>query len=254
MSTIIGMLRSMLQCCNDVVQFHIRSKHMTSTALLQAQVDIVERVAGLEEQMCRLEVTHGTRICDTASTMFTSAGPASRETHLNLVNAATSAALSYTSNECRLTSEEADALVEETLVALMNDLMMSRSSEKFFGVDVPSVVKLDLNESPEQWHIQAPGLLLYRLWQLLVRTPHGRWVLLHDTPDKQSRLSSFSTVRNYVSGCLQKNNVKEMLKRCVDTLETSDDVTKKHSRLTSLEKQSIVLALDSNVLNFAKVC
>jgi hypothetical protein len=241
---------------DDSMQEHKESgpdTDSTHNALLQAQIDIVERVAGLEEQMCRLEVTHGTRICDLDSTIFTSAGPASRQTQVSLVESATSAAASYTANGGKLSSNEADALVDETLVALMNDLMISRSCEHFFGVCVPAIVKLDLNESPEEWHQRAPGLLMYRLWQLLIRTPHGRWVLLHDTPNKASSLSSFSAVRDYVSRCLQANEIRQMLQRCAETLEVSDEGSKKHSRLTTKEKESILVALSSPSCKFQQV-
>jgi hypothetical protein len=241
---------------DDFLQDHKEpetDEESTKSALLQAQIDIVERVAGLEEQMCRLEVTHGTRICDLNSTIFTSAGATSRQTQVSLVESATSAAASYTANGGKLKNHEADALVDETLVALMNDLMMSHSCEDFFGVCIPAMVKLDLNEPPEEWHKRAPGLLMYRLWQLLIRTPHGRWVLLHDTPNKASRLSSFSAVRDYVSHCLQGNEIRQMLLRCAETMEVSDQESKKHSRLTTKEKESILIALNSPSCNFKQV-
>lgn len=134
----------------------------------------MERVADLESQLARLKVTHGARIDDLDAHQFSFASDKARHTHRTLVAAAARAAREARGSGERPTRQHCIAIADECLVALANDLMLSTSSTSFMGVDVPSQFTLDLDAPPESWHEHAFGLLMYRLWQLVVRTPAVR--------------------------------------------------------------------------------
>ena len=199
----------------------------TDAELLEAARRVKETVAELEEQVCRVRVTRGTRIDELDSDQFVCTGERARETRRGLVEDARRAAKLH-AHEGRLPREGWAALVDETIVALCNDLLPSKAAGDFFKVSVPDFV-LDMNEPPEAWHRSAPGLVVYRFWQLLVRTPEGRATLL-----PEGDTESYEAVQAALVDCVRDGRLGESALALVRRMPVGGP-----NRLTPLERQTL---------------
>jgi len=96
-------------------------------------------------------------------------------------------------------------------------------------VHIPAFV-LDMNADARRWHEVAPGLVVYRFWQLLVRTPKGRALLLDDVDTE-----SFEAVKRAICVPMYEGRLRE---RCIELLRSMP--TKGRDRLTDTEKETLM--------------
>ena len=249
--------REAFACSPEVPDAHPSTPPLSD---IDTQREAFERVADMEEQICRLRVTHGTRVDQLDSPHFTHTGSAARRTQARLVSNASAAINAHAKHNGRITQSQADAIVDETLVALMNDLMMSGAAGNFFGVSIPPGFVIDLNAPPEQWHQRAMGLLVYRTWQLIVRTRVGRSTLLACSSDKnmtfdEGAVDSYEAIRDTISLSLLEGDLALLLHRCVTAMPTATDETNRalrEKRLTMQERHSLVGAMAEGSLVFTR--
>ena len=204
------------------------TEEMTEEELIAHARRIKETVAELQEQVCRVQVTRGTAIDDLDSDHFKCITEEARQRRYVLVENARRGAYEYETTGV-LSPETASSVVEETLVALCNDLLPSKASAPFFMVHIPAFV-LDMNADARRWHEVAPGLVVYRFWQLLVRTPKGRALLLDDVDTE-----SFEAVKRAICVPMYEGRLRE---RCIELLRSMP--TKGRDRLTDTEKETLM--------------
>ena len=150
-----------------------------SKELVDSQRAMSESVGSVASQLERVKVTCGTRISDLDSRHFQHDMSASAKTQHDLVGAAWAAVQRLDQGNNRLTlGDDVGAVVDETIVALMNDLMLSEYTESFFGVAAPESDLIDATLLQHSIPDCLAGLLCYRVWQLLTRTKVGRQTLI----------------------------------------------------------------------------
>jgi hypothetical protein len=163
-------------------------------AYIEQQREFSERVAGLEEQMRRVRVTNGARISDINSSQFTNVGPVAKMQQKTLVDNATAAMKRFYSSKQKLSLKDAHHITEEFVVAICNDLMLNIETECLFGVSVPIWENVDSAYWGQQGRVtmyskeilqETVGLLVYRCWQMMIRTPPGRKVLIDTAIEKE---------------------------------------------------------------------
>jgi hypothetical protein len=217
-------------------------------SLIESQRQISENVASLKEQMARVVVSHGTSIDNIDEEQFQLAGPKARQRAEELVSAARSAHEVYVRTGV-LGSPEALAIVEETVEALMNSLMLSAVGSGYFGVLIPPKILVDMNKEAADWHDQAIGLLVYRAWQLILRTPEGREILAvvcdYAAPD------SYGAICGALAGHLRRGTLPAMFARCVSDLPVSKHSTEKHARISADEKRNLLASVKNKSIVFS---
>lgn len=156
-------------------------------ALIVQQRQMFERVGDFEEQMRRVRVTNATRISDLNSTQFQAAGERSFMQQQAIVGACTEAMKAFALNKETFVRETALPVVEAMVVAINNDLMLDSDTESFFGVSVPDWDSVDaaffgnpdtVTMFSQEIIQETIGLLVYRSWQIILRTTAGRLKLV----------------------------------------------------------------------------
>lgn len=227
--------------------------------LMQQQREYFERVGRLEEQLRRVRVTNGTRITDIGSKLFENSGPAGANRQRELVAAAAAAFEKFEAGDGALHLTGATAIVEEAIVALCNDLLLSENTETMFGVSMPDWDKVDTiyrshNGEVHIWSDsileEVVGLLVYRVWQLLVRTPAGRRTMytVSGSEEAEVDIDSFEAMTALLASKLSAGKMVDFFTECVDKLELppgNDGQT-----LTSLEKSVMKKALNNRMLDW----
>lgn len=229
---------------------------------IRAQREMSEAVASLATQLKRVKVTAGARIDHIDNPEFSHELPSAKQQQQNLVGAAEAAVataeLASAPHRFYLTEEQAGAVVDEALVAMMNDLMLSGEREAFFGVSMPD---FDIDMTSNSWHEDAVGLLAYRAWQLLTRTPKGREILVKaDAPLVDGLVGqpdSYAAVHAAITKPLYTGCIVDFFERCVLALPRQSRVTEEESYnqpcLTRKEGDTLLAAIRHGELNWRVV-
>lgn len=233
---------------------------------MEAQKDMSESVASLAIQLKRVRVTAGARIDQVDNPDFSHHLPAAKGQQRKLVEAAAAAVAAAeqvsTASELCLTEEQAGAVVDEALVALMNDLMLSESRESLFGVSVPDFEVATCQPDGDDegsWHDDAMGLLVYRAWQLLTRTPRGRMILVmadESVGAPQPDHDSYKAVHAAITKPLYTGCIVDFFERCVLALPVQSWGTGEsynQPQLTPKERGSLLAALRHGELDWRAV-
>ena len=221
-----------------------------SDDMLVAQRAMSENVGSMTSQFERVKITCATRISDLNSAHFQNDMSAAAETQRVLVEAAKNATKRLVAGE----ADEADvgALVDEALVALMNDLMMSESSEIFFGITVPVCDTIDLQKGiPDD----LLGLLAYRVWQLLTRTKAGRTTLLECGGQDASLVDSYAAVHDVLVDAIMRGKQIDLFSACIAKTPTGNGRETGHNApvLSRYEKTRIESAVKDGALDWRLV-
>ena len=221
-----------------------------SDDMVEAQRTMSEAVGSMASQMQRVGFTCATRISDLDSVHFQNDMSAAAETQRTLVQAAKSA----TGRLLAGVAEEGDvaALVDEALVALMNDLMLSESSEVFFGISVPGSDTVGLQQGiPDD----LLGLLAYRTWQLLTRTKLGRATLLECGGQDAAMVDSYEAVHGVLVDAIMHGKQIELFSACVAKTPTGNGRATGHNApvLSRYEKTRIESAVRDGALDWRLV-
>lgn len=229
---------------------------------MEAQKAASEAVGSLESQMQRLRVTSCTRISDLNSTHFEHHIKSAKKTQMQMVEAAAFAWSAYAQTGGMSTATEISSIVDESIVAFMNDLMLSESSERFFGVSVPD---MELQLCKDTFYDDAIGLLCYRAWQLLLRTKRGRRIVAFaddsteklDDPNYVSSVDcdSYKTIHTALAAPILGGRQIDFFERCILALPvTSTDASFHNSpSLTKTEKSKLLCAIRNSALDWAIV-
>lgn len=221
-----------------------------SDEMVEAQRAMSEGVGSLESQLARVKVTHATRISDLNSSHFQNDMSAAAETQRTLVEAAATAAERLLAGS--VDAADVGAVVDEALVALMNDLMMSEASEGFFGVSVPISDTVDLAEGiPDD----MLGLLSYRVWQLLTRTKTGRRTLLACGEQDPELLDSYAAVHGVLVDAILRGEQIDFFLSCIGEMQVGNGRNTGHSApvLSRYEKRHIEAAVRDGALDWKLV-
>lgn len=215
----------------------------------------------MADSLRRVRVTRGTRISDLGSPLFQTSSPTNRGEQERLVRATKRVARAFEDRSPKvLKPEEAAALTDELLVCLGSDLQLCEWSEVFWGITVPDM-ELDLEQSPSEWHKEAAGLLVYRAWQLLTRTPSGRRTLVDSQASRPASeledvdYDSYSLIHGVIARELHHGTITDFFRRCVRNLEASATGLSSELKpcITPTEQRSICSALDNRELDWVRV-
>ena len=223
--------------------------------LVDSQRTLSESVGSVASQLERVKVTCGTRISDLGSRHFQHDMSAAAKTQHNLVGAAWEAAQRLEQGKNRLTlQDDVGAVVDEMIVALMNDLMLSEYTESFFGVSVPEMDVIDVTLLQRGIPDCLSGLLCYRVWQLLTRTKVGRQTLITCSGgDEGTSPDSYHAVHTALSSALMAGSQIQLLERCVNKLPIGNGrVCTPHNApmLSQHEKTTILKAIHEGSLDW----
>ena len=201
----------------------------------------------------RGEMTEWTRISNLTSEHFQNDMANAANTQKQLVVMAAAGVLQIEKGEEIETG--VNAIVQETVVALVNDLMLSETAEAFFGCSVPVNRDEDI------------GLLSYRVWQLLVRTRRGRETIHVCARNEEDAGESFDAMRSTLEEqdvdsfdalctILQKQILEgaqvDFFEKCVRNLQPGNG---RHTSLnmpiiSKTEKRRILSAIDEQLLHW----
>jgi len=202
-----------------------------------------------------VKVTCGTRISDLGSRHFQHDMSAAAKTQHDVVAAAWGAAQRLAHRGNGVTFEaDVGAVVDETIIALMNDLMLSEYTESFFGVSVPESDSIDATLFKRGIPDCLAGLLCYRVWQLLTRTKLGRQVLIKCSGgDEDTPPDSYNAVHTALSSALMAGSQIQLLESCVNELPIGNGrVCTPHNApmLSQHEKTTILKAIHEGCLDW----
>jgi hypothetical protein len=225
--------------------------HEDAEEYISQQKAMAETVESLARQLQRVRVTRAERI--DSFRMFEAQGPASHERQ-KYITTQSAKAHENIDTQGHATAQDRDALVDELLISLNNDLMLSEPTESYFGIVVPNTtVKVDLSDT----HIsdELTGLLVYRTWQLLVRTPHGRRALINAVAQDNvltteisadvTNVDSYSQIHSIIATALSDNRITQLLKAATLQLPYP---TQTQMSLSAVEKSHILQQIKENVL------
>ena len=226
-----------------------------SAELVDSQRALSESVGSIESQLERVKVTCGTRISDLGSRHFQHDMSAAEKTQHDLVGAAWKAVQRLDQGTNRLTLEDdVGAVVDETIVALMNDLMLSEYTESFFGVAAPESDSIDATLLQAGIPDCLAGLLCYRVWQLLTRTKLGRKTLIKCSgAAEDTSPDSYHAVHTALSSALMTGSQIQLLESCVNKLPIGNGrVCTPHNApmLSQYEKTTILKAIHEGSLDW----
>ena len=240
-------------------------RHRWKYRMIKEQKKLSEHVEDLATCQARLRVTCAERI-DSVSAQFTPQGEkarvlreklisASQEAHLSLETIGSATPRQYD----KLIVVAGTALVEELIISLQNDLMLTKPSECVFGISTCAdtmTIALDSATVPDE----MLGLLVYRAWQLLVRKRPGREVLIAcsglvmrddsyvpyaqiDWDQNCDRLQpdSYNSIATVLLHEFKTKSMPQYLSRCVSKLPTCDNA---NHGLTCVEKGKILSSID----------
>jgi hypothetical protein len=189
-------------------------------------------------------MTEWTRISDLTSEHFQNDMANAADTQQQLVAMAAAGVLQIEKGEEMETG--VSAIVQETVVALMNDLMLSETSESFFGCSVPVNRDEDI------------GLLSYRVWQLLVRTRRGRetiHVCARECGEsfQEQDVDSFEAICTILEKQILAGAQVDFFAKCVRKLQPGNG---RHTSLnmpiiSKTEKKRILSAIDEQLLHWS---
>ena len=157
--------------------------------MIRQQKEVSEHVDGLEEQLERVRVTYSMRITDLGSEQFTVAGPKAERQWRCVVEESAEAVKQFAANGNRFSAAEAKAVVVEFVMAINNNLLPNIDTECLFGVAVPNMEVVDAichrNNGKGSMFSgdvlqETLGLIVYRAWQVMLRTPRGRATLMEE--------------------------------------------------------------------------
>lgn len=205
-------------------------------ALESYQRDVMERVPSLQEECYLGKVTDFCRISDPESKQFRAAGERERLQQKQLVDFCSAAVRDFLHGQRdesatfhTFTVDGAKAVVYAFITAANNNLYPTEDSEAFFGVEVPDIESLlkgcslmDENrpshldtEERKQFEESTFGLLVWRTWKIMIRTPEGRKVMLAELlkqcdneDEEKTMLNSYSAVEAVLVECLLTNTVR----------------------------------------------
>jgi len=212
----------------------------THAELIEAQRQLVERVPTVREHFVLGKGANGCRIDDFNSAAFKVAGPAAALQRRKLVDDA-AGAIRQAKERGYFEATEADAVVDQFIVAACNELYPSEDVEVLFGLSEPAweeVANLfgrmtatgQMSEAVDEASVQfdeaTVGLLVFRTWKVLLRTPIGRAVLLAGDASKVDTiepevLNSFSAVKQVLSQLLVEDQLCTQFKCWVASLPVS---------------------------------
>ena len=222
-----------------------------SNEMVDSQRALSEGVGSMQSQVERVKVTCATRISDLDSEHFQNDMSAAAATQKRLVYAAAEAAERLAQGG--VAADDVGAVVDEAIVALMNDLMMSESVEAFFGVSVPGEESFDaavlLGPLPDG----LLGLLCYRAWQLLTRTKAGRAILLEcgEAPEGSS-VDSYAALHGVLVDAIMRGEQISLFEHCISEMPTGNGRATGHNAptLSRYEKTQILAAIRNGSLDW----
>lgn len=206
------------------------------------QRDVMERVPTLQEECHLGKVSDFCRISDFHNSKFQAAGERERLQQHQLVQFAAAAVDSFYLKG-QMDHDGAQAMVYSFITSVNNNLYPTEETQGFFGVDVPcleSLVKacslLDENkpasldiEERRNFEEDTFGLLVYRTWKILIRTPDGRKVLLgevlsqcEDEKEQAEMLNSYSAVEAVLVEALLSNTMRTKFIKWVGDMQVSN--------------------------------
>ena len=238
-------------------------------ALESYQRDVMERVPTLQEECHLGKVTDFCRISDLESKQFRAAGERERLQQKQLVDFCSAAVSDFLHGQRdqsatfhTFTVDGAKAVVYAFITAANNNLYPTEDSEAFFGVEVPDIESLlkgcslmDENrpshldtEERRQFEESTFGLLVWRTWKILIRTPEGRKVMLaellkqcENEDEEKTMLNSYSAVEAVLVECLLTNTVRAKFMEWTQALPVSNIM--QHRCLMPREQKFLVQSL-----------
>lgn len=193
------------------------------------QRDVMERVPTLQEECHLGKVSDFCRISDLHNPKFKAAGERERLQQQQLVQFAAEAIDNFYDNG-RFDMDGAKAIVYAFITAANNNLYPTHETEAFFGVEIPTLesllqgcslvdenkpASLDIDER-KQFEESTFGLLIWRTWKILIRTPEGREVLLaellaqcEEEAERLNMLHSYSAVEAVIVEGLMQNTLRD---------------------------------------------
>lgn len=207
---------------------------------IKQQREMNESIDSLTRQLERVKVTRAERI--DSLKLFTPQGEQSKSRQIYIIDASKKAH-QHIETHGAADLESAEALVDELLICLNNDLMLSELSEEYFAITVPNYsIRINLNDI--EISDELTGLLIYRTWQIIVRTPHGRSILLNSEfkvkPFKPEFTDSYSAVHQVILQALKSNQILQLLKECILDLPYPGSNEQNLTTLTPLERSHLL--------------
>lgn len=208
---------------------------------LQTYQEEHERALTLQEECHLGKVTDFCRLSDLHNPQFKAQSPSHQAQQEQLVRYCAAACKAFDANGI-FNKEQAQAVIYAFITAANNNLYPTPESEAFFGVELPTLEsllkgcsliddtktqQLDRDERV-QFEEATFGLLVWRTWKILIRTPEGRAILLaelmnqtDDEAEKAHLLNSYSAVEAVLVECLITDTVRSKFIQCVQNLPVS---------------------------------
>ena len=214
---------------------------------LQTYKEEHEKVLTLQEECHLGKVTDFCRLSDLHNPRFKAQSPSHQAQQEKLVQFCEAACQAYHANGL-FDKEQAEAVVYAFITAANNNLYPTEESEAFFGIELPTLEsllkgcsltddtktqQLDRDERV-QFEESTFGLLVWRTWKILIRTPEGRSILLAELlaqcdseEERECMLNSYSAVEAVLVECLITDTVRAKFIQCVQNLPVSHVMQKK---------------------------
>ena len=234
--------------------------------IIEAQRQLTERVPTVREHFVLGKNSNGCRIDDFNSSTFKSAGPKADRQRRILVEEALEA-IKEANKSGSYTHEQADAVVANFMVSASNDLFPCEAIDPLFGISEPEWEEIaglfnklsiqgngEANSEADNLFDQAcVGLLVYRTWKILIRTPVGRCVLLaHDAKEIDSIdpdiLHSFEAIQHVLAGALVRDELCTRFKEWIGLLPTSKIA--ENTTLSPKEQKFLISAIDNGYVDW----
>ena len=205
-------------------------------AFIEQQREFSETVSELGELMRMVAMTNASHIAQLYGSEFRHTGPKAKERQRALVEASRKGMAEYTTKRNQFTADGARAIVEASVVALCNDLMLDPDVQDFFGVneynmDLVHRVMLTGDANVSMWHADVlpttTALCIYRMWQILLRTEVGRKTVLGSVQgplpersppkpgqDEETDYDSFDLICKILSTELMYGRIPVFLEAC----------------------------------------